>query len=228
MLPPPRAEDEVSATTAAERAEAHNACANALIADGLLRDAVLTYTRAINIAGGLARLGTYYANRSQARLKLEEYELAVHDAAFALSLDPTLWKARLRLMRALEAIGRSASASDAARALLAASPPAAAAQEASAVLRRQPARSDPAPRTIVLSPTMRLRLHVGSPALSGLRPALTRTPRGLRTVRAGYACQLSASCTYQRRRAACPQGATYCAYGVHVLATGALRSWFSD
>ena len=90
----------MSATTAAERAEAHNACANALIADGLLRDAVLTYTRAINIAGGLARLGTYYANRSQARLKLEEYELAVHDAAFALSLDPTLWKARLRLMRA--------------------------------------------------------------------------------------------------------------------------------
>ena len=175
MLPPPRAEDELSATTAAERAEAHNACANALIADGLLRDAVLTYTRAINIAGGLARLGTYYANRSQARLKLEEYELAVHDAAFALSLDPTLWKARLRLMRALEAIGRSASASDAARALLAASPPAAAAQEASAVLRRQPARSDPAPRTIVLSPTMRLRLHVGGPALSGLRPALTRT-----------------------------------------------------
>ena len=221
MLPPPRAEDELSATTAAERAEAHNACANALITDGLLRDAVLAYTRAINainVAGGLARLGTYYANRSQARLKLEEYELAVHDAAFALSLDPTLWKARLRLMRALEAIGRSASASDAARALLAASPPAAAAQEASAVLRRQPARSDPAPRTIVLSPTMRLRLHVGGPALSGLRPALTRTPRGLRTVRAGYACQLSASCTYLRRRAACLQGATYCAYGVRVLA----------
>ena len=155
--------------TAAERAEAHNACANALLADGLPGDAVLAYTRAINLAGGLARLGVYYANRSQARLKLEEHELAGHDAAFALSLDPTLWKARLRLMRALEAIGRSASASDAARALLAASPPAAAAQEASAVLRRQPAYSDPAPRTIVLSPTMRLRLHVGGPALGGLR-----------------------------------------------------------
>ena len=34
---------------------------------------------------------------------------------------------------------------------------------------------------------------------------LTRTPRGLRAVRTGYAYQLSACCTYQRRRAACPE-----------------------
>ena len=35
------------------------------------------------------------------------------------------------------------------------------------------------------------------------RPKLTCTPRGLRTVRTGHACQPPACCTYQRRRAAC-------------------------
>ena len=35
-------------------------------------------------------------------------------------------------------------------------------------------------------------------------PKLTRTPRGLRTVRTGYAYPPPACCTYRRRRAACP------------------------
>ena len=39
------------------------------------------------------------------------------------------------------------------------------------------------------------------------RPELTRTPRGLRRVRTGYAYQRPAYCTYHRRRVACPQGA---------------------
>ena len=37
------------------------------------------------------------------------------------------------------------------------------------------------------------------------RTELTRTPRGLRSVRAGYAYQPTAHCTYRRHRAACPQ-----------------------
>ena len=41
----------------------------------------------------------------------------------------------------------------------------------------------------------------------GPEPKLTRTPRGLRRVRTGYAYQPPAYCTYRRRRAACPQGA---------------------
>ena len=36
---------------------------------------------------------------------------------------------------------------------------------------------------------------------------LTRTPRGLRTLRAGYAYRPPAYCTYQRRRAAYPRAA---------------------
>ena len=49
-------------------------------------------------------------------------------------------------------------------------------------------------------------------AARGMRPPtscamLTRTSRGLRTVRAGYAYQPPACCTYQRRRAACLEAA---------------------
>ena len=49
--------------------------------------------------------------------------------------------------------------------------------------------------------------------LSG--PELTRTPRGLSRVRTRHAPALG---TYRRRRAACPQGATHCTYGVRVPA----------
>ena len=51
-------------------------------------------------------------------------------------------------------------------------------------------------------------------------PKLTRTPRGLRRARTGYACQPPALGTYRTRRAACPQGPTYCTYGVRVPASG--------
>ena len=46
---------------------------------------------------------------------------------------------------------------------------------------------------------------VGNSLVRWLTPKLTRTPRGLRTVRTGYAYQPPACCTYQRRRAACPE-----------------------
>ena len=49
---------------------------------------------------------------------------------------------------------------------------------------------------------------------------LTRTPRGLRWVRTGYAYQPPALGTYRRRRAACPQGPTYSTYWVRVPALG--------
>ena len=39
-------------------------------------------------------------------------------------------------------------------------------------------------------------------------------------MRTGYAYQPSAQCTYRRRRAAYPQGATYCTYGARVPASG--------
>ena len=158
-----------SEPAAAELAEAHNGAANAVFAAGFLGDAVEAYTRAINQGGGLPRLGVYYANRAQARLKLEEHELAAYDAAFALSLDPSLWKARLRLMRALHAMGRADEAASAARALLDGSPPAAAAQEASSLLRQQQPAAADATERLVLSRSMTLRLHVGGPALLGLR-----------------------------------------------------------
>ena len=48
---------------------------------------------------------------------------------------------------------------------------------------------------------------------------LTRAPRGLRRVRTGYAYQPPALGTYRTHRAACPQGPTYCTYGVRVPAT---------
>ena len=51
-------------------------------------------------------------------------------------------------------------------------------------------------------------------------PELTRAPRGHRTARTGYAYQPPAYCTYQRRRAACHQGTTYCTYWVRVPASG--------
>ena len=53
----------------------------------------------------------------------------------------------------------------------------------------------------------------------GPEPKLTRTPRGLRRVRTGYAYQPPALGTYRRRRAACPQGPTYCTYWVRVPAS---------
>ena len=49
---------------------------------------------------------------------------------------------------------------------------------------------------------------------------LTRTPRGLRWVRTGYAYRPPALGTYPRRRAACPQGPTYCTHLVRVPASG--------
>ena len=52
------------------------------------------------------------------------------------------------------------------------------------------------------------------------KPELTRTPRGLRWVRTGYAYQPPALGTYRRRRAACPQGPAYCTYWVRVPASG--------
>ena len=78
-----------------EFAEAHNVAANSALGQGLVQDAVEAYTKAIDCAhDGLPRLAVYYANRSQARLRLEQYELAGYDASFALLLDPALWKAR--------------------------------------------------------------------------------------------------------------------------------------
>ena len=52
-----------------------------------------------------------------------------------------------------------------------------------------------------------------SPTLGGATE-LTRTPRRHRWVRTGYAYEPPALGTYRRRRAACPQGPTYCTYGV--------------
>ena len=54
---------------------------------------------------------------------------------------------------------------------------------------------------------------------SGCSTELTRAPRCLRWVRTGDACQPPAYCTYRTRRAACPQGATYCTYWVRVPAS---------
>ena len=54
----------------------------------------------------------------------------------------------------------------------------------------------------------------------GPEPKLTRTPRGLRRVRTGYAYQPPALGTYRTHRAACPQSPTYCTYGVRVPASG--------
>ena len=54
----------------------------------------------------------------------------------------------------------------------------------------------------------------------GPEPKLTRTPRGLRRVRTGYAYQPPALGTYRTHRAACPQSPTYCTYGVCVPALG--------
>ena len=51
---------------------------------------------------------------------------------------------------------------------------------------------------------------------------LTRTPRGLRRVRTGYAYRPPALGTYRRRRAACPQGPAHCTYWVRAPASGVL------
>jgi len=40
------------------------------------------------------------------------------------------------------------------------------------------------------------------------------------TARTGHAHPPSACCTYRRRRAACPQGPTYCTFGVRVPTSG--------
>ena len=52
------------------------------------------------------------------------------------------------------------------------------------------------------------------------RAELTRTPRGLRWVRTGYAYQPPVLGTYRTHRAACPQGPPYCTYGLRVPASG--------
>ena len=57
----------------------------------------------------------------------------------------------------------------------------------------------------------------------GWGPELTRTPRGLRWVRTGYAYQSPALGTYRRRRAACLQGSACCKCWVHVPASCAPR-----
>ena len=49
---------------------------------------------------------------------------------------------------------------------------------------------------------------------------LTRTHRGLRRLRTGYAHQPPAYCTCRRRRVACPQGPTHGAYWVRTPASG--------
>ena len=49
---------------------------------------------------------------------------------------------------------------------------------------------------------------------------LTRTPQCLRRVHTGYAYRPPALGTYRRRRAACPKGAAYCTYWVHLPASG--------
>ena len=67
-------------------------------------------------------------------------------------------------------------------------------------------------------PAARRRRHGLRAAL--WRPKLTRTPRGLRRVRTGYAYQPPALGTYRTHRAARPQGPTYCTYGVRVPASG--------
>ena len=64
----------------------------------------------------------------------------------------------------------------------------------------------------------RARLHVRG----GDSPELTRSPRGLRRARTGYACQPPGYCTYMRRRAACPQG-RHAATGYQPRAYGAYR-----
>ena len=54
----------------------------------------------------------------------------------------------------------------------------------------------------------------------GWGPELTRTPRGLRWVRTGYAYQSPALGTYRRRRAACPQSLTCYQYWIRIPASG--------
>ena len=56
---------------------------------------------------------------------------------------------------------------------------------------------------------------------------LTRTPRGLRRARTRYAYQPPAYCTYQRRRAACPQGPTYRTYRAPWHPRSARVPWLS-
>ena len=66
---------------------------------------------------------------------------------------------------------------------------------------------------------------IGTPAWMSAAE-LTRTPRGLRRVRTGYAYQPPALGTYRRRRAACPQGPMHCTYAPQLSATLALGQLF--
>ena len=49
-------------------------------------------------------------------------------------------------------------------------------------------------------------------------------PGAYRTARTGYAYRPPAYCTYQRRRAACPQGPTHCTYAGYACQPRAHRS----
>ena len=72
----------------------------------------------------------------------------------------------------------------------------------------------------------RRRASARRPCHRRLRPPkLTRAPRGLRTVRVGYARQHSAYCTYRRRRAARPQAATHCTRMGHAHQPRAHRTY---
>lgn len=94
------------------------------------------YGRAIDCCSSSdGRLAILFSNRAAARLHLEQFSFAAHDAALALSLDPSLWKASLRRAKALLAMDRATEAADAVRALLQGSLPAERACEAADLLR---------------------------------------------------------------------------------------------
>ena len=76
-----------------EGAEGAKSEGNAAYSSGNYRDAVEAYTRAIGLAPSVA---TYYANRAQAYIKLEDYGRGAEDAEAALERDPGYMKAYLR------------------------------------------------------------------------------------------------------------------------------------
>jgi tetratricopeptide (TPR) repeat protein len=102
--------------SALAQADAANAEGGTHYAASRFEEAEKAYSRAIDAAGvaprdALAlRLAVYYSNRSQARLRLESNKYAAHDAALALSFDPSQLKAALRHALALERLGRTAEA----------------------------------------------------------------------------------------------------------------------
>ncbi|KAL1527779.1 hypothetical protein AB1Y20_009164 [Prymnesium parvum] len=127
--------------------------------------AAAAYTRAIDLSPTTlcAAAPRFYANRAAARLRLEQPELAAHDAALALAAQPDLWKAALRLALALERLGRrEEAAAGALRLLSSAAPlPAAASCEAAALLRRtaDTPPAEPSARALVRE-GQTLRLHL--------------------------------------------------------------------